>query len=257
MVKKSSPDSANREKHLSEGGLAPSRHIRQTDCMKEVEDQILAYDEPVVLVGASPVPIAKTFNALPAEWPVIAADGGVDALVAMNRQPDMIMGDMDSATNLPDDVPVMRLTGQDDTDLEKCLNRITAPLIIGLGFLEGRLDHTLAALHALMTLPHDRPVMLVGDSDVLVRLRGDFSMRSRAGARFSVWPLGCQAFLQSTGLKWSLDGLVLRAGQIIGTSNETDADTVTIKVDAGDGYAVIMPRWALGDLLAAITTTSR
>ena len=64
-------------------------------------------------------------------------DGGVDALVAMNRQPDMIMGDMDSAANLPDDVPVMRLTGQDDTDLEKCLNRITAPLIVGLDFWKG------------------------------------------------------------------------------------------------------------------------
>ena len=41
--------------------------------MTDVDDQMLAYATPVILVGASPMPIAKTFNALPAEWPVIAA----------------------------------------------------------------------------------------------------------------------------------------------------------------------------------------
>jgi len=224
--------------------------------MTDVDDQMLAYATPVILVGASPVPIVGALDALPGNWPVIAADGGVDALVALHRQPDMIIGDMDSATHLPDGVPVMRLAGQDDTDLEKCLNRITAPLIVGLGFLEGRLDHTFAALHAMMTLPHDRPVMLIGDSDVFVRLQGDFTMHCTPGTRFSVWPLGCQAFRRSAGLKWPLDGLVMRAGEIIGTSNETDGAAVTIEADAGDGYAVIMPRSATADMLAAITTAS-
>lgn len=242
-----------------EGRLAQASQIRHTVCMDETGDRLLPYEKPVILVGASPMPISAALNQLPADWPVIAADGGVDSLLAEGRQPDMIIGDLDSASCLPDAVPVMRLTGQDDTDLEKCLKRIRAPLIVGLGFLEGRLDHTFAALHALMALQHTRPVMLIGDHDVLVRLRGDVTLRCRSGTRLSVWPLGRQSFRRSSGLKWPLDGLIMQAGQIIGTSNETDRDLVTIEAEAeaGDGYAVMMPRSELAVLLAAVTTASR
>ena len=198
--------------------------------------------------------ITSALDMLPAAWPVIAADGGVDSLVAIGRRPDMVIGDMDSASAVPDGVPVMHLQGQDDTDLEKCLKRIMAPVIVGVGFLEGRLDHTLAALHAMAALPHDRPVMLIGDHDVCVRLNGGFSMNGTLGTRFSVWPLGSQSFHRSSGLKWALDGLTMKAGTLIGTSNEISADTVMIEADKGDGYAVIMPREAVADLLAAIAT---
>ena len=134
--------------------------------MSENHD-ILRYDRPIVLVGAAPVQIGPALKACPESWPVIAADGGADALLKIGRRPDLVIGDMDSAGPLPDDLPQLPLDGQDDTDFEKCLSRIHAPLIVGLGFLEGRLDHTLAAIHALMALPHDRPVMLVGDTYTL------------------------------------------------------------------------------------------
>ena len=218
--------------------------------MAEHED-MLRYNRPVVLVGAAPVEIGPALEALPESWPVIAADGGADALLKIGRRPDLVIGDMDSAGPLPDDLPKLPLAGQDDTDFEKCLARICAPLIIGLGFLGGRLDHTLAAIHALTALPHDRPVMLFGDTDLVLRIRGDIAFEAEPGERVSVWPLGIQAFQCSTGLKWPLDGLQMQAGRLIGTSNLAAGGAVRINAGPGEGYAVIMPREAAQSLIDA------
>ena len=214
-------------------------------------DDMLRYDCPVVLVGAAPVEIGPALETLPDSWPLIAADGGADALLKIGRRPDLVIGDMDSAGPLPDDLPQLPLAGQDDTDFEKCLARICAPLIVGLGFLEGRLDHTLAAMHALTALSHDQPVMLVGDTDLVLRLRGDIAFEAKPGKRVSVWPLGSQAFHSSTGLKWPLDGLQMAPGRLIGTSNLAAGGTVRINAGSGDGYAVIMPREAAPSLIDA------
>ena len=214
-------------------------------------DDMLRYDCPVVLVGAAPVEIGPALEALPNSWPLIAADGGADALLKIGRRPDLVIGDMDSAGPLPDDLPKLPLAGQDDTDFEKCLARICAPLIVGLGLLEGRLDHTLAAMHALTALSHDRPVMLVGETDLVLRLRVDIAFEAEPGDRVSVWPLGIQAFQGSTGLTWPLDGLQMEAGRLIGTSNLAAGGTVRINAGPGDGYAVIMSREAAQSLIDA------
>ena len=216
------------------------------------DDKILTYVDPVILVGAAPVQIGSALEALPKLWPVIAADGGADVLLKIGRRPDLVIGDMDSAGALPDDLPQLSLAGQDDTDFEKCLARVHAPLIVGLGFLEGRLDHTLAAIHALMALSHDRPVMLVGDTDLVLRLKGDIAFEAKPGDRVSVWPLGIQAFQGSTGLKWPLDGLRMEAGRLIGTSNLAAGGTVRINIGPGNGYAVIMLREAAQSLIDAV-----
>ena len=216
------------------------------------DDKILNSVDPVILVGAAPVQIGSALEALPKLWPVIAADGGADVLLKIGRRPDLVIGDMDSAGPLPDDLPKLPLAGQDDTDFEKCLSRIHAPLIVGLGFLEGRLDHTLAAMHALTALSHDRPVMLVGDTDLVLRLRGDIAFEAEPRDRVSVWPLGVQAFHSSTGLKWPLDGLQMAPGRLIGTSNLAISCTVQINTGPGEGYALIMPRKAAQSLISAV-----
>ena len=215
------------------------------------DEQILNSVDPVILVGAAPVQIGPALEALPKSWPMIAADGGADVLLKIGRRPDLVIGDMDSAGALPVDLPQLSLAGQDDTDFEKCLARVHAPLIVGLGFLEGRLDHTLAAMHALTALSHDRPVMLVGDTDLMLRLRGDIAFEAEPRDRVSVWPLGVQAFQSSTGLKWPLDGLQMAPGRLIGTSNLAAGGTVRINAGPGDGYAVIMPREAAQSLIDA------
>lgn len=215
-------------------------------------DQMLDSTLPVVLVGASPVELGPFFFSLPEAWPLVAADGGCDTLAQCGRRPGLVIGDMDSVTGLPSDLPRLHLTGQDDTDFEKCLARIKAPLIVGFGFLDGRLDHSLAAMHALAAPREARCVMLCGAYDVLACFHGDAVFSVSAGDRISIWPLGRQTFRRSRGLKWALDGLAMEVGRTVGTSNEATASQVEIEAGPGDGYAVIMPVSASASLLAAV-----
>lgn len=225
--------------------------------MIDIPDQILSYTKPVILVGASPVPTGVLLDRLPDDWHIIAADGGANAVLDAGRRPELVIGDMDSAAALPDNLAKMRLDGQDDTDLEKCLQRITAPLIIGAGFLEGRFDHALGAIHALMMLRHDRPVMLIGNQDLVLRLQGDVRLSLDPGTRISVWPLGRQKFAASTGLKWPIDGMEMMPGRLVGTSNEVNASTIEIRTSpdakagsvTNDGYALILPILAMDTVL--------
>jgi thiamine pyrophosphokinase len=159
---------------------------------------------------------------------------------------------MDSRVDLPPDIRQLHLAGQDDTDFEKCLKRIIAPLIVGFGFLDARLDHTLAAIHALTAVPHDRPILLIGTTDMLLRLRGDIAFPAMVGERVSIWPLGPQRFDRSSGLRWSLDGLEMAPGQMIGTSNVATGD-VEIIAGEGVGYALIRPVATAASLLSVIT----
>ena len=215
-------------------------------------DQTFTYATPVILVGAAPMPIDDLFTTLPSHWPLLAADGGAQTILASGRRPDLVIGDMDSRQDLPPDIPQLHLLGQDDTDFEKCLKRVIAPLIVGFGFLDGRLDQTLAAIHALAAAAHDRPIMLVGTHDVLLRLRGDLAFPASAGERVSVWPLGPQRFTRSNGLQWPLDGLDMAPGQLVGTSNIATGGMVEIIADDGAGYAVIRPAAAAASLLSVI-----
>ena len=219
------------------------------------QDDQLLFTSPILLFGAAPI-AGSLLSCLDRcqNWPVVAADGGLGKALSCGLRPQAVIGDMDSASDLdqlPDDIRQIKRPGQDDTDFEKSLDLISAPLIIGVGFLDGRFDHSLAALDALARLPHDRPVLLVGGDDVLLRLRGDFEMTLPLTSRFSVWPLGVQHFLHSHGLEWPLDDVTMAFGKRTGTSNRVNGTPVTITAGVGDGYVAMAPFTAFDAMLDA------
>ena len=219
------------------------------------QDDQLLFASPILLFGAAPI-ARSSLSCLDRcqNWPVVAADGGLVTALSCGLRPQAVIGDMDSANDLdqmPDDIRQIKRFGQDDTDFEKSLDLISAPLIIGIGFLDGRLDHSLAALDALARLPHDRPVLLVGGDDVLLCLRGDFEMTLPLASRFSVWPLGVQHFLHSHGLEWPLDDVTMEFGKRTGTSNRVNGTPISITAGVGDGYVAMAPFTAFDAMLDA------
>ena len=221
--------------------------------MAEAEPPLLRVENTLLLIGGGPVD-ALLMKRLAAGRPLVAADSGANTALRSGLVPDLVLGDLDSIGEI-DTVRrqsrVVHLPDQNSTDLEKSLARVDAPAIIGLGFLGARFDHSLAALHALSACTKLREIMLIGDHDLVLRVRGDFRSTLPAGLRLSVWPLARQKFRRSAGLRYPLDGLVMKAGSQVGTSNETTASQVVIEAFHGPGYLVIMPIETIDILLAS------
>lgn len=221
-------------------GLA-QQSMTKADTMNETKTA-LTFDSPVVLVGGVPDPVG--LSALSPNWPVIAADSGVDVALKAGLTPLSVIGDMDSVNDLaslPPEIQQIKLTGQDDTDFEKCLDLITAPLIVGIGFIGSRFDHSLGVIHALAATSNQSHLLLAGADDIILRVKGDATLRLPIDTRLSIMPLAKQSFISSSGLAWPLDGLHMEFGQAIGISNRVTDEVITITTGAGDGYAVIAP----------------
>ncbi|MCW1956391.1 MAG: thiamine diphosphokinase [Roseobacter sp.] len=206
--------------------------------------------EPVLLVGGG----QKRKTGLKAVSGlyrrIVAADSGADWLMAHGHEPDMVIGDLDSispeALRRLGPTRAHRVAEQDSTDFVKCLTRIDAPLVLGVGFLGGRLDHELAALHALAASP-ERRCVLVGGEDIVFLAPPVMRLDLAAGARVSVFPLG-PVRAQSSGLRWPLKGVAFDPLSQIGTSNEA-LGAVELSVDAPK-MLVILPR---SELRAVVT----
>ena len=200
--------------------------------------------EPVTLVGGGPLSPADLSTALALAPSLVAADGGADRCIEAGLAPLAVIGDMDSISP----GAARRLAGrlhpvaeQDSTDFDKALSRIDAPLVVGLGFAGGRLDHELAALHALV-MRADRPCLVVGPETLVLHCPPALLLPLEVGATVSLFPL-LPVRVASTGLRWGTDGLLLSPRGRIGTSNRATGP-VGLRPRAR-GLLVILPRATL------------
>lgn len=184
----------------------------------------------------------------------VAADGGGNLALPGGREFAAVIGDMDSlrdpAALRARGVPLHHLADQDTTDLEKCLAAVEAPLILGLGFLHGRLDHHLAAMNALVRFP-DRPTVLIGGPDLCFLSPAELSLDLPAGERVSLFPMAPARGLRSEGLRWPVAGLALAPDGRIGASNVATGGPVRLAFDVR-AVLVILPAGRLADVAAVL-----
>lgn len=204
----------------------------------------IPFQSGVTLAGAGPFD-AEDLRAARALAPrIVAADGGADRLAALGARPELVIGDMDSlARAVPEGARLIPVAEQDTTDFGKCLARLSAPLIVGIGFLGGRLDHTLAALSVLLEHAEAR-VVLLGGEDVAYIAPPGRAVTVEPGARVSFFPLLPCRGVASEGLRWPVEGLAMAAGGVIGTSNEAIAARIGARFEP-PGVVTILPRRCL------------
>ena len=184
---------------------------------------------------------------------VVAVDGGLALAAAAGIVPDAVIGDFDSLA--PDALSAIppdrrhRIEEQDSTDFEKALSRVAAPVVIGAGFLGGRIDHQLAALHTLLALAH-QPCVLLGAREILLLAPPRIALGTVAGETVSLFPLA-EVTGQSSGLQWEIDGLRFAPGARIGTSNRATGP-VTLQM-AEPGMVLILPRRLIRPVVAALS----
>lgn len=212
---------------------------------------IVYSDAPVTLLGGGDFRRQDLSDSLSAAPMLIAADGGADVALAQGIAPDWVIGDMDSITNAAKlRIPAERqhrIAEQDSTDFDKAVRSIDAPLIIGVGFLGGRLDHQMAVLNGLVRRP-DTACILIGAQEIVFHVPPTLSLDLESGDVVSLFPLA-PVTARSTGLEWPLDGVPFAPDGRVGTSNRA-IGPVRFWTDQ-PGMLAMVPRSRLDAVLAA------
>jgi thiamine pyrophosphokinase len=206
-----------------------------------MNDAIVFSNEPVLLVGGAIGDNRQLSGLLDEFETVVAADSGADWMMSVGREPDLLIGDLDSVSDAtrhalaPD--KVRHIAEQDSTDFDKAVRSIAAPLIVGIGFLGGQVDHLLAVMTVLARYP-DRAIVLVGDQDVVCHVPPRITLPVPVETRVSLYPMR-PVDGASTGLHWPIDGLTMSPGTRVGTSNRATG-TVSLVMN-GTGMLIILP----------------
>jgi thiamine pyrophosphokinase len=196
------------------------------------------------------VPPADRLGGLDRAATVIAADSGLDHVLALGFAADVVVGDLDSVT--PAALDRARASGaevelhpaeKDETDLELALRRAVAMgmrrvTVIGGG--GGRHDHLLA--NALVLGHQDYADLeldaLVGTARLTV-VRDRAEVRGPPGSFVSLLPLGGPAVgIHTEGLRYPLRDEELAPGSTRGVSNEFLAPIATVSLRDGVLLAV-------------------
>lgn len=217
---------------------------------------IVSSMRPITLLGGAKPALDTLTEALKCGKTVVCADGGADLALREGLTPAAVIGDLDSisdAARAAFQAVLHHIPEQNSTDFDKVLRHVDAPLILGVGFLGDRLDHTLAALHVLLKY-RERPVVLIGDHDIVFICPPKIELNLPVGVRISLMPL-TDARVDTQGLRWDVKDGAMSMHDFIGSSNEVAHTPVTIH--AMGGLAILTPPETLGAVIAALTAAFR
>lgn len=189
----------------------------------------LVCQQPITLAGAGPLTGEELIAARQLAPEVVAVDGGADRVMELGVKPVAVVGDLDSLASQSHwrerGITVVETPDQNATDLEKCLDMVQAPLAVGVGFLGGRLDHSLAALGQVLRRRH---LVLLHDSELIFAPGRQWRCSLPRGTRLSIHASRKLEVISEVGLRWPAAGLRLYPGTTRGISNVADSEFVSI-----------------------------
>lgn len=179
---------------------------------------------------------------------VICADSGLRHAVTLGIKADLLVGDFDSADSLPPDSFVKKVTfpcEKDYTDTFAAADaaaKLDPDEVLIFGAIGSRLDHTLGNVGVLEHMHELGISAVLLDSRNEVRLMRDesVSVPRRSDCFLSLIPLDTELKgVTMTGVKYPLDGAVVRRDLTLTVSNEFAAPTAEITVASGTALLMI------------------
>ena len=220
---------------------------------------MVVFNGPMAIVGGGAVDPALLVELAGRGVPLVGADGGGDAIGDAGLVPAAIIGDLDSLRDRAaweKRTRVIHMPDQITTDFQKAIRATSAPVTLALGMTGKRLDHTLAALSAVLQYAPVRRLLLVDEVDVALAVVGPIRFEAGVRERVSIHPLLPIRFSHSTGLYYPMDGLRLEPGGLIGTSNEGTGGPVEIVPDDETPWLLILGKERLWDLVGAASKST-
>lgn len=209
-----------------------------------------------LVVGAAPLAQEEDFYRALIDRAafVVAADAAGEWCVGLGRVPDVALGDFDSA--LPGARERLASLGaevlsfpreKDETDLELAIDvarrRFDTPIVLTAAY-SGLLDHTLAALGALMRAGDGASVQEPGWTGYVVAPNKPLHIRVGSGTTFSVLAVGEATGVEVSGAIWPLVAATLAPLSGHGVSNVTSGDELVVSVR--EGALIVLIRHASG-----------
>lgn len=172
---------------------------------------------------------------------LLCADGGYRYAEAIDRKPDLLIGDFDSSEKPKSSCEIITFPREkDDTDsmlaLKIGIERGFTDFLLLCG-LGGRLDHTLANL-SLFNFALSKNVNLkIADEQNILETICDESRNIRKEKQMknlSVFPLGGYAYgVSLKGVKYPLNEYTMEPVCPLGVSNEITGESATVSVRKG------------------------
>lgn len=175
---------------------------------------------------------------------ILCADGGTRHALALEAQPNLVIGDMDSISKerwqdlQKDGVPIeFYPRDKNETDLELALQRaleLDPREILIIGALGGRLDQTIANISVISDADLPSEIRLDDGVEEVFFCRDQVEVHGRRGDIVSLIPWdGVVQGVQTDGLKWPLHRETLHPEKTRGISNEMTAEKADIKISSG------------------------
>ena len=190
---------------------------------------IVHENHPLTLIGGADLN-GIVLNICLSQAPItVAVDGGADQCLASGMSPLAVIGDLDSISDRARSAYAKilhQITDQDTTDFEKAVLSVSAPLILAVGFLGGRIDHQIAILNA-MWRHRTSHVVLVGTDDVVCLVDHAVTLPLPVGQRIALLPMAATR-VTTKGLVWDLNDTELSPTGTISSSNAVHEPIVEI-----------------------------
>jgi thiamine pyrophosphokinase len=175
---------------------------------------------------------------------IIAADGGTRHVLALGKTPNIIIGDLDSATFdlrplTEKGTQVIRFSqDKNETDLELAIQHaltLNPEQVVILAALGGRLDQTLGNIALTSDLrPSTFDLRLDDGIEEVFFCRNECEINGTAGDLVSLIPWqGKVTGVITTNLKWSLQNEILYPEKTRGISNEMLNDKARVQISSG------------------------
>ena len=203
-----------------------------------------------MIIGASPILSKEVFFEFPPEnYYIICADAGYETALNYGIEPDIVVGDFDSAKQKPPQ-SLKCVTLPVEKDVTDTMYAAIKGLSTGfksyvlLGCLGGkRFDHSVANIEVLQYLRlHGAKAVVADEHTKLLVLRDErLKLTKMKGATLSVFPYGAGSCNVSyKGLKYPMERSTLTSGGLLmGVSNSIISDEAEIKVHSGSALVVI------------------
>lgn len=199
-----------------------------------------------LLIAAGEIGDITTLNtSCEAATRVVAVDGGIQHLRSLNIVPNIIVGDLDSASESDivwgreNGVEIIHINEQESSDLAKALDLCTERqwLQVQIAGIEGgRIDHQLGSIASISDASIDLNIKAELSDATLTRINANQIHKQQFSGTFSLFSFG-QSVITLTGAQWNLENEIVTFSTK-GLSNQSEG-TIRIEVHSGDSLILL------------------